>query len=345
MDGLAPLRFAPLYRQYLWGGRRLESLLGKRLGDGPHYAESWEVVDHGADQSIVLHGPHAGKTLAELLATDGLGLLGPNHCRIDPRAGRPVFPLLMKFLDAHQNLSVQVHPSDEQAARLDPPDLGKTEAWVVLHADPGSAVYAGLKRGFDRRAFEREVRLGTTALCLNKFEPRVGDCIFIPAGTVHALGAGIVVAEIQQASDTTFRLWDWNRLGADGKPRPLHIDAALEVVRYDLGPVSPCTPAPTERPHVSRLVECDKFTLERWKLSDSQTIGGDGRFHIVTVLDGAATLQGDPANAPLLKGETALIPAGCGPLAIAPWHPESGLNGHNSDSLDSALLLIAYLST
>src|SRR3954465_8905730 len=192
---LPPLRFAPLFKRYLWGGRRLASLLNKPIGEGDDCAESWEVADHGEDQTVVVGGPLAGMTLAEGLASYGQDLLGRH-------APRSRFPLLFKFLDCRRVLSVQVHPGDAAAAKQGPPDLGKTEAWVILAAEPGSLVYAGLKRGFDRAALEREVNRGTTELCLHKFEPQVGDCIFIPAETVHALGAGLVVAEIQQASDT-----------------------------------------------------------------------------------------------------------------------------------------------
>jgi mannose-6-phosphate isomerase len=230
--------------------------------------------------------------------------------------------LLFKFLDAHRNLSVQVHPDDVAAARLDPPDLGKTEAWVVLHAEPGARIYAGLKRGFDRAALEREVRRGTTELCLHAFEPRVGDCVFVPAGTVHALGAGLVVAEIQQASDTTFRLFDWNRLGSDGLPRPLHVEAALESIDYDAGPVAPRTPQPTENPAVERLVACDKFVLDRRRLdpSHTQVVGGDDRFHILAVVGGQLTLQSRLAPIPLRLGDTLLLPASQPATGLASAH-------------------------
>jgi mannose-6-phosphate isomerase len=314
---LSPLRFQPLLKRYLWGGRRLGTVLGKPIGDGSHYAESWEVVDHCSDQSVVAAGPLAGKTLGELVRSQAHDLLGRH-------APLPQFPLLFKFLDCNRALSVQVHPNDEQAKELDPPDLGKTEAWVILAAEPGSVIYAGLKRGFDRPALEREVHRGTTELCLHKIEPRVGDCIFIPAGTVHALGAGLLVAEIQQASDTTYRLFDWNRVGPDGKPRQLHVEQSLDVIDYSRGPVVPQVPRQTERPYVERLVECDKFILDRWTFSRRTgfqpvaeedglearpTIGGDGRFHLLAVLDGEIRLADDPAGRPLRKGETALIPA------------------------------------
>lgn len=313
MERLGLLRFRPLFRRYLWGGRRLELLLGKQLGEGTDYAESWEIVDHGADQSVVAAGAFAGRTLNELVRELGPRLLG---------AGASArFPLLFKFLDAHQALSVQVHPNDEQAARLVPPDLGKTEAWVVVHADPGSVIYAGLKRGFDRAAFVREVQRGTTELCLHRFEPRVGDCVLIPAGTVHALGAGLVIAEIQQASDTTFRLFDWNRVGADGRPRQLHIEQALGVIDFARGPVVPQTPQPTGRPGVERLVDCDKFVLHRWRVSPAtscEPLGGDGRLRILVVLEGAARFDGDEV---LTKGQTALLPAGAAAVPVTPLEP------------------------
>lgn len=302
MAVLYPLRFEPIFRRYLWGGRRLATMLGKQLGDGDNYAESWEIVDHHQDQSVVSAGPLVGKTLHDLIAQHGVEIYG-QASRTDS------FPLLFKFLDANQRLSVQVHPNDSQAALQQPPDLGKTEAWLILHAAPGSVVYAGLKRGFDRQALEREVRRGTTELCLQQFEPRVGDCIFVPARVVHALGAGLVVAEIQQASDTTFRLFDWNRTGPDGRRRPLHVEQALDVIDYNHAPIAPQRPQPTQRSCVERLVACDKFIWDRWQFRGSQPAGGDNRFHIIAVLQGAVRVSGDPVNRPLVRGETMLIPA------------------------------------
>lgn len=319
MSTLYPLRFVPILRSYLWGGRRLVDLFGKGDAGQAVVAESWEICDRGDDQSIVAYGPLAGRTLGEIAREFPGELYGD-------LAPPTRFPLLFKFLDARQPLSVQVHPNDAQAARLDPPDLGKTEAWVVLAAEPGSVIYAGLKRGFDRAALAREVARGTTELCLHRIEPRVGDCIFLPAGTVHALGAGLVVAEIQQASDTTYRLFDWNRVGPDGKPRALHVDEALAVIDDRLGPVEPQRPQPTGEPGVERLVACDKFTLER------RTLGGSGlnrstsdaphvlrtnaRPQIVAVLFGRLEIAGDPAPQPLHPGDTALIPACCDGVSL-----------------------------
>ena len=301
-----PLRFRPLLKRALWGGRKLGDRLGKAIGSETDYAESWEIVDHGDDQSTVLAGPAAGRTLAELLRTAGPELLGRH-------APQSRFPLLFKFLDCREKLSVQVHPNDAQGAKLPTPDLGKTEAWVVLAAEPGSVIYAGLKRGFDRGAFERELNHGTCDLCLHRFEPKVGDCLFLPAGVIHAPGGGILMAEIQQSSDVTFRLHDWNRVGADGKPRALHIDAALDVINYDYGPANPQTPQPTADPRVAQLVACEKFVLERITLDDQPyAIPVDDRCRILAVCDGAATLSSGTAEAaPFVVGETALIPAAC----------------------------------
>jgi mannose-6-phosphate isomerase len=317
MTSLYPLRFESLFRRYVWGGRKLAALLGKSIGEGNDYAESWEVVDRQADQSRVVGGALAGVTLGELLRGHGKELLGRHH-------PQPRFPLMLKFLDCEKTLSVQVHPDDRQAANLNPPDLGKTEAWVVLAAEPGSVIYAGLKRGFDRPALEREVHRGTCELCLHRFQPQPGDCIFLPAGAVHALGAGLVIAEIQQSSDATFRLFDWNRTGPDGVSRPLHVEQALASIDYQLGPVNPQAPQPTQQPHVQRLVQCDKFVLDRWEIGERNSspgehdgvgdgerweIGGDDRCHLLTVLSGVIDVIGGPMQQPLTMGQTILLPA------------------------------------
>lgn len=314
MHTLYPLRFEPIFRQYLWGGRRLGTELSKPIGEGDDYAESWELVDHGDDQSRVTAGPMAGTSLKELVHQLGEELLGRHH-------PQPRFPLLFKFLDCNRKLSVQVHPDDAQAALLDPPDLGKTEAWVVLKADPESEIYAGLKRGFDRPALEREVQRGTSELCLHKFHPQTGDCLFIPAGTVHALGAGLLVAEIQQASDTTYRLHDWNRVDAQGNPRKLHVQEALDAIDYERGPVDPQTPQPTEHPEVQHLVASDKFVLDHWQFELPQSIGGDERFHLLVVLSGAVQVPDDPTAAPLQAGETMLLPAELPERVLVPLEP------------------------
>ena len=318
---LYPLRFHPLYKRYLWGGRKFETSLARQLPPGDDFAESWEIADHGADQSLVGWGPLAGTTLGQLAAGQGGELLGRHH----PQTR---FPLIAKFLDAHQTLSVQVHPNDAQAAALDPPDFGKTEAWIILEADPHGVVYAGLKPGVDRPTLERAMQAGRCADCLNCFHPQVGDCIFLPAGAVHALGAGLLVAEIQQSSDTTFRLFDWNRLGTDGKPRQLHVRQGLGAVDFDLGPISPRRASDPDRRGAIRLVACDKFALDRYALNEPIEIGGDGRFHVVIVLEGSLLVEGDLAPVPMSRGSTALLPASLGPVRLTPQLPVVALDSY-----------------
>ena len=308
---LYPLRFEPLFKRYLWGGRRLASELGKSLGEGEDYAESWEVVDHGADQSIVSDGPLRGTSLADLVANEGESLLGMHF----PQES---FPLLWKFLDAHRVLSVQVHPDDARAAMLVPPDRGKTEAWVVLAADPGSVLYAGLQDGIDRKRFEQAIDAGQSEQCLHRLEVSAGDCIYIPAGTVHALGEGLLIAEIQQASDTTYRLYDWNRTGVDGKPRQLHIEQGLEAIDFSRGPVHIQQPQRTAKSHVERLVDDDQFIIDRWQFAQSRVVGGDTKCHLVSTLEGAVTVKGDPSQRALNRGEVMLLPASLGEVMLEP---------------------------
>jgi mannose-6-phosphate isomerase len=316
------LRFQPIFRRYLWGGRRLGTVLGKPIGPEDDYAESWELVDHGADQSVVRFGPLAGTTLGELVQKHGADLFG-NSLFGEGGASPRSFPLLMKLLDCNRTLSVQVHPNDEQAAKLMPPDLGKTEAWVVLAAEPGSKIYAGLKPGVTRDDLAAALAAGRCETMLHEFEPRVGDCVFIPAGTIHALGAGLLIAEIQQASDTTFRLFDWNRVDAQGQPRPLHIEQSLATIDYVRGPVGAQTPQPIGEANSAlrreRLVECDKFVLDRVTFEAPTTIGGDGRFHVLCLAEGSARAANDPADQPLARGDVALAPAAAGAVEIVPY--------------------------
>ena len=287
MQPLYPLRFRPIFRQYLWGGERLKTLLHKPAPSEGPCAESWEICDHGVDQSIVEFGPLAGTTLGQLVHERGRDLLGRHH-------PQPQFPLLVKLLDAAQSLSVQVHPDDALAATLTPPDLGKTEAWVVLASEPGSVIYAGLKPGVDHNALEAAIRQGHCETCLHVIHPKPGNCVFVPAGTVHALGAGLLIAEIQQSSDVTYRLFDWNRKGPDGQPRPLHIDRGLDATDFDRGPIAIQPPRPTNRPEAARLVECEKFWLDRLTFSNPISIGGDGRCHILVVLKEKCKSKGTP---------------------------------------------------
>jgi mannose-6-phosphate isomerase len=216
-----PLQFRPILKRLRWGGRRLGTLLGKSIGEHSDYAESWEIADLGGDQTSVIGGSYQGWTLHRLVETHGPALLG-----LQSTADH--FPLLVKFLDAHDRLSVQVHPNDEQARGLGRGSRGKTEAWVVLFAEPRARLYTGLKAGVGRAAFIGSLEAGRIEQCLHGYEVRAGDCVFVPAGTVHTIGEGVVLAEIQQTSNTTYRIDDWGRLDPDGKPRTLHREEDLQ---------------------------------------------------------------------------------------------------------------------
>lgn len=305
---LPPLLFNPIYRRYLWGGRRFASLLGRDLPPGDDFAESWEVVDRRDDQSVVATGTLAGRTLGDLVTHDGRALLGRH-------AGLTSFPLLFKFLDACRDLSVQVHPDDARAARLTPPDKGKTEAWYVIDAAPGSRLWAGLEDGVDRDALAAALREGRCEEVLHVVEPKPGDCIFIPAGTVHAIGAGLVVAEIQQSSDVTYRLHDWNRTGPDGKPRPLHLEAGLEAVSR-FGPVDPTPRTSTSSPGVRRLATCGYFVFDEVTPGAAWTVGGDDACHLLAVVGGRVALDEAWGLPDLGAGRTVLLPAEAGPQTL-----------------------------
>jgi mannose-6-phosphate isomerase len=311
---LYPLRFQPIFRRYLWGGRRLATELGKSSGPDD-CAESWEIVDRPEDNSVVAEGSLAGRTLHDLITDFGPQILGQQDFRSVSRADVPErlrgrFPLLLKILDANKTLSVQVHPDDAAGLRQPVPDLGKTEAWLVLDAAPGSRIYAGLRQGVDREKLAAAVTNKTTDQVLHAFEPQRGDCVFVPAGTVHAIGAGLLIAEIQQSSDTTYRLFDWNRVDADGRPRDLHIEQALQVTDYQRGPVDPVLPAATSDPRVVDLVRCDKFHIRRWQLNaDNVELPLSSGFAVLMVMDGQIQVAGDPAGRPLNRGQTLLLPA------------------------------------
>lgn len=301
MPQLHPLRFQPLYKNYIWGGRRFETALGRELPADGIFAESWEIADHPEGESVVVAGPLAGKSIGELRKSHGEELLGRHH-------PRDVFPLLLKYLDAHQHLSLQVHPDDQCAAALGLSDPGKTEAWYIMEAEPASCLWAGFAEQVDRDVVEQALRQGEIERLLHRVEPQPGDCVFVPAGTVHAIGAGLLVAEIQQMSNNTFRLSDWGRVGADGKPRPLHIEQGIQAIDYATGPVEPTQGQPTDMPNVTRLVACDQFVLDRWQVSGGAHIDVENRCLILTVVEGGLAVVGDLMT-PLKRGQTLLIPA------------------------------------
>lgn len=310
---LYPLRFEPILKRLIWGGRKLGSVLHKPIGEGSEYAESWELSDHGSDVSRVVEGPLAGRTLRELIHERGRELLGP------ALADRGQFPLLVKFLDATQVLSVQVHPDDQLGRKL-ADDNGKTEAWVVVDSEPGSLIYAGLNAGVTPEQFARALKDGSVEPLLHRFHPEPGDCIHIPAGTVHAIGAGVLLAEIQQMSDATFRVYDWGRVGADGRPRQLHLEQALASTDFSAGPRGPLRAErlPIDGGTRETLASCPYFALERLRLSGPAEVGSADRFTILIGLGGDASVcfQGGGSN--LGFGQTLLLPAALGRCEIRP---------------------------
>ena len=316
-----PLRFEPIFRRYIWGGFGLRDQLAKDTG-ADTAAESWEIVDHGEDQSIVLYGDLAGKSLRQLIADHADGLLGPelaSELSSDsiPNQLRNRFPLLLKFLDANRDLSIQVHPDDAFGATLRPPDLGKTEAWIVMDAKPGAKIYAGLKDGVTEADFHAAAASGETPSMMHSFEPKVGDCVFIKAGTQHAIGAGLLIAEIQQASNTTFRIDDWGRVDADGNPRDLHIEQGIAATDFNRGPVS-AEAAFADENGIETLVSCDKFSIRRHKTDRETQVGGDGRFRILTTIRGELNIANDPAEEPLGLAKTVLLPACLDATTVTP---------------------------
>jgi mannose-6-phosphate isomerase len=321
-EPLYPLSFEPILKDLIWGGERLATLLGKARLPGGRCAESWEISDHRDDVSRVRNGPLAGATLRDLIRERGDELLGIGRSPTKPDQ----FPLLVKFLDAREVLSVQVHPDDVQGRRL-ANDNGKTEAWVIVHADPGSLIYAGLKPDVSRDAFAAALGTPDVEPLLHRFLARAGDCIMIPAGTVHAIGAGVVLAEIQQMSDATFRVHDWGRVGPDGKPRALHLAEALEATDFERGPVDPLVAEPEPLPggKWEALAACNYFRLTRLLLNGQSMIGLTDRFTIVLGLGGAAEVRHNGESFPIEFGETLLLPAALGPCVVIPRDHEATL--------------------
>jgi mannose-6-phosphate isomerase len=307
------IEFKPILKRIRWGGRKLGTILGKPIGDADDYAESWEIAGHGQDQSVVLNGLSQGETLNELVRQQNVELLGVH-------AGMEQFPLLLKFLDAHDRLSVQVHPNDEQAREFNPHENGKTEAWVILEAGPQSVIYAGLKPKVTKEKLESNLKAGTVESCLHCFQVSPGNCVFIPAGTVHAIGEGILLAEIQQSSDLTFRLYDWGRLGSDGNPREVHIEESLQCIDFDRGPVEPVVPrsVSTYGSDVEELVRSDYFVLRRHRTSEPFSIVHDNRFHILMMLQGTAHLICDNQLKIISIGNTVLMPADAFNVRVLP---------------------------
>ena len=299
-----PLVFTPVYKDYIWGGNRITAAYG-RTGTPPVCAESWEISAHPDGESVVASGPFEGRGLAELAREYGRSLLGT-------RAPDPArFPLLFKLIDARDRLSVQVHPNNENAQHTG--GEPKTEMWVVLDRTPGASLYAGLTESATPAALRAALADGTAAEQLVQLEVEPGQALFIPGGLVHAIGAGCLIYEVQQNSNTTYRLFDWARTGADGQPRPLHIEESFKTIDWSLPAPQMLDPAPRESDDGnlwSDMVSCDFFTLRKLDLEAPLRVTLDrSSFHALFVTAGRLTVTAGNESHALAAGSSALIPA------------------------------------
>lgn len=323
MTSLCPLTFTPVLKDYIWGGRNLETRFGRRLPPTGTIAESWEIAAHPDGDAVVDNGPFAGASLTQMHARLGLDLIGRNNMWAQERGK---FPLLIKLLDATRPLSVQVHPDDAYALEHEGNELGKSEMWVILHAEPDAAVILGVAPGATPDSTRRAIAGGALEPLLHRIPVKTGDHVCVPAGSLHAILGGILIAEIQQNSNTTYRVYDWNRVGDDGRPRPLHVDRALDVINFEQ--VAPTLPKPHRISHgdgVTRYALCTNryFTVERLALEAGATFDGccDGRtLEIWGAIAGEVSVratQPDTAQVESLAAvRFALLPAAMGDFTI-----------------------------
>jgi mannose-6-phosphate isomerase len=307
-----PLRFEPHFRSMVWGGRRLGRFLGKNLpGPGP-FGESWEVSDHPSHNSLLATASNFGVGLRQLMLLHRRELLGPPADDFDR------FPWLIKLLDACDNLSVQVHPDEDVVKKLNPGESAKTEAWLILDAEPNSRIYSGLKPGVGPAEFRKALTAGQVVDCLYSFVPSPGDFVFLPAGTVHALGGGILLAEIQQTSDATFRLFDWNRPGPDGKPRALHIEESLACIHWDQGPVEPISAFAAR----AVLNACPYFEIARLEAGKKIALGGRNQLQALIVKAGQGRFDNGEF---VMPGDVWILPAAMPAINLTLDLPLAGL--------------------
>jgi mannose-6-phosphate isomerase len=296
----APIVFEPIFMDRVWGGRRLETHFGKRLPTHGRIGESWELVDRQEAQSVVHAEPLRGKTLHELWTKyreDVFGTRVPDATR---------FPLLFKMLDARERLSLQVHPPEHAAAGLG--GEPKTEMWYILDTYGKADIYAGLRTGVMREDFESALRAGSVHETVHRIEVASGDCIFIPSGRIHAIGTGNVIIEVQQNSDTTYRVFDWNRVGLDGKMRALHVAESMQSIDFD-----DAEPA-LQAADGETLVECPYFRVQKWELTGPREGAAAGDFAVITVLGGAVRC----ASLVFHPGDFFLIPASLEDRMVSP---------------------------
>jgi mannose-6-phosphate isomerase len=312
---LYPLRFSPILEYRIWGGQHLSNLLDTPLGSDDCIGEAWMLSDRDDHASIINNGLLKGQSLGELFKQSQQQLMGKLAGHFDK------FPLLLKFLDANDMLSVQVHPSDEQKDYIPAGEQGKTEAWVVLEAGTESRIYAGLKQKTTADNLRQSIKNGTIQNYLSSFTPKSGDGVFLPAGTIHSLGGNLVVFEVQQNSDVTFRLFDWNHIDpTTAQPRALQIEQAIACIDFEQGEQKPVVPLLEECNPIlrERLFQCDHFRL--WRLSGSLpfTIGVVDMPRILVCIEGGGKLDHNGDFYSIRKGDVWLLPAVVGSSLFRP---------------------------
>lgn len=314
MPDLYPMFFEPVLKDYIWGGRNLEKL-GRELPDTGKVAESWEISSHEDGMTVVKNGAYAGKSLPELLRLLGEDLVG-THNQWALERGK--FPLLVKLIDAERRLSVQVHPDDRYALKNEGNELGKTEMWVVLSAKPEAAIIYGFAEKTNPEEFRKAISEGVLGPYLNKVFIKAGDHVCVPSGTLHAIMEGALLAEIQQNSNTTYRVYDWNRLGDDGEPRALHIERALDVLDFTQVRLTLDAPQNIQKGNgwtCERLCQNEYFTTDRYMMEKGARYSGvcDGStLEIWGVLSGEAQIAGQQMRAVRFV----LLPAAMGAFTI-----------------------------
>jgi mannose-6-phosphate isomerase len=314
---LYPLTFRPIFMERVWGGRRLEELYGKTLPPNRPIGESWEIADRPDAVSVIDNGPLAGTDLHWVVRHRADELFGPAF-----NQERARFPWLIKMLDARDTLSLQVHPPAEIAAELG--GEPKTEMWYVTAATSDAAIFAGLKRRITRTEFERRLGDGTVADCVHRIVVTPGDCMFLRSGRVHALGAGCLIVEIQQNSDTTYRVFDWNRLGLDGKPRDLHLEQSMRSIDFDDFEPSLVVPR-VEHATYGRnrlLVDDPLFRVEKVEIDADRTMPLEpATLQVVGLLGGSAEVTSPAGAVSLRAGQFALVPACLAESAVVARQP------------------------
>ena len=299
------LRFEPIYQDRVWGGRVLESTFGRTLPAGRPIGESWEIVDRPEAQSVVRYGPHRGTTLRSLIEKRGADVMGPAWPVAKP------FPILVKWLDCRERLSLQVHPPASVAAELN--GEPKTENWYIAHSTADAHLLVGLKRGVTRQQFERAIADNTLENCIHHFRVAAGDSILVHSGQVHAIDAGNVILEIQQNSDTTYRVYDWGRVGLDGEPRQLHIEQSLRSIQWDDFEPAALRGAPTS----GVIADCAEFSIRRLVLGAGErfSVRAGEQPRLLSVVSGSVRIGGENGAAPkgpieplLPPGENVLLP-------------------------------------